>query len=251
MIKQTWVQMGMPITVGLADARAGPTDVTAVEAWFAAVDARFSPYRPTSEVSRWNAGALARREVSAEFAAILQLCAQTTAETGGHFDPVRDGRFDPSGLVKGWAIARASALLAARGLSNYFVDAGGDVQAVGRNGEGQPWRVGIRHPFQRDALVKVVALSDRGVATSGTAARGPHIYNPWQPGPLATDVVSLTVIAPSIYEADRLATAAFAMGRAGLAFLAGQPDLEAYAITTDGLATFTPGFAHYVLEEGL
>lgn len=246
MIQQTWLQMGMPIAVRIGDDGAGPEDVAAVAAWLDAVDRRFSPYRATSEVCRFNAGLIGRRELSGELAAIWRLCEQTKAETNGYFDPARAGRFDPSGLVKGWAIERASALLAARGFANYFVDAGGDIQAVGRNGDGQPWRVGIRNPFQRDEMVKVLAISDRGVATSGTAARGRHIYNPRRSGPLATDLVSLTVIAPTIYEADRMATAAFAMGRDGLAFLAGRPDLEAYAIAADGVATYTQGFPRYV-----
>jgi thiamine biosynthesis lipoprotein len=137
-------------------------------------------------------------------------------------------------------------LLSARGFVHHFVDAGGDVQAIGLNSEGQPWRVGIRNPFQRDELVKVLAISGRGVATSGTAIRGQHIYNPWQRGLQLTEIVSLTVIGPSIYDADRFATAAFAMGLDGLAFIAGRQDLEGYAISDDGVAAYTPGFAHYV-----
>ncbi|HEU0115319.1 MAG TPA: FAD:protein FMN transferase, partial [Thermomicrobiales bacterium] len=73
-----------------------------------------------------------------------------------------------------------------------------------------------------------------------------HIYNPRRPGPLETDLVSLTVIAPTIYEADRMATAAFAMGRDGLAFVASRPGLEAYAIAADGMAAYTRGFPEYV-----
>jgi thiamine biosynthesis lipoprotein len=245
-IEQTWLQMGMPIAVRICDAGAGPEDVAAVAAWLEAVDRRFSPYLAASEVSRFNAGAIGRNELSGDFAEIRRRCEETKAETGGYFDPMRDGWFDPSGLVKGWAVERACDILAARGLANYFVDAGGDVQVVGRNGDGQPWRVGIRNPFRRDEVVKVLALSDRGVATSGVAARGQHIYNPRRPGPLETDLVSLTVIAPTIYEADRMATAAFAMGRDGLAFVAGRPDLEAYAIAADGMAVYTHGFPAYV-----
>lgn len=246
MIRQTWLQMGMPITVCIQDEAAGPADVAAVAVWLAEVDRRYSPYLETSEVSRLNAGTLGRDEISEEFAAILRLCEQTKTETGGYFDPVRNGRLDPSGLVKGWAIQRASDLLAARGVANYFVDAGGDVQAVGRNGDGGPWRVGIRNPFRRDEVVKVLAISDGGVATSGTAIRGRHIYDPFRRGSLDTEVVSLTVVGPTIYEADRMATAAFAMGRAGLSFLAARPDLEGYAILTDGTATYTQGFSRYV-----
>lgn len=246
MIRRTWLQMGMPMTVCIQDAGAGREDVAAVAAWFAEVDRRYSPYRETSEVSRLNRGELDRSQLSDELADILRQCEQTKRETGGYFDSERDGRIDPSGLVKGWAIERASRLLAARGWTSHVVEAGGDVQAVGHNGAGEPWRVGIRNPFQREQIVKVLAVSNGGVATSGTAIRGQHIYDPWRPGPLESDVVSLTVIAPSIYDADRFATAAFAMGRDGLCFIAARPDLEAYAILADGTATFTQGFPRYV-----
>lgn len=246
MIRRTWLQMGMPVTVCLQDDRAGEDDVVAVASWLEAVNQRFSPYLATSEVSRLNSGTLGLHEISDDLATVLDLCEQTKAATGGYFDPVRHGRLDPSGLVKGWAIERCSLLLAERGLTNYVVEVGGDVRTAGRNGDGQPWRVGIRNPFQRDEQVKVLAVSDRGVATSGTAVRGQHIYDPWQAGGLSTEVVSLTVIGPTIYDADRFATAAFAMGSAGVSFIAAHPELEGYAITTTGVATMTAGFNAYV-----
>lgn len=246
MIRRTWVQMGMPVTVCICDEGAGEGDVAAVVSLLDEVNQRFSPFLETSEVSRLNAGAIGRKEVSPEFETILHLCEETKAETDGYFDVVRDGRIDPSGLVKGWAIARASASLAARGWRNYFVDAGGDVQTAGLNGDHQPWRVGVRNPFQREELVKVLAISGLAVATSGTAIRGRHIYNPMRAGFLESDVVSLTVVGPTIYEADRMATAAFAMGREGISFIADRPGLEGYAITVDGMGISTEGFHHYV-----
>ncbi len=246
MIRRTWIQMGMPVTVCICDEGASEHDVAAVASWFEDVNQRFSPYLETSEVCRLNAGAISRNDVSRQFEEVLLRCEQTNGETSGYFDVVREGRIDPSGLVKGWAIQQASALLSARGFIHHLVDAGGDVQASGLNSNGQPWRVGIRNPFQRDEVVKVLAISDRGVATSGTAIRGQHIYNPLQPDLPLTEIVSLTVIGPSIYEADRLATAAFAMGRDGLAFIAERPDLEGYAITAAGVAEYTPGFDRYV-----
>jgi len=238
--------MGMPVTVCIRDEESGEQDVSVVASWFENVNQRFSTYLESSEVSRLNAGVITRNDVSSQLEDVLLLCEQTNVETGGYFDVVRDGRIDPSGLVKGWAIEKASALLSARGFANHFVDVGGDVQAVGLNSYGQPWRVGIRNPFNRDELVKVLAISDQGVATSGTTIRGQHIYNPLQHGLPLTEIVSLTVIGPSIYEADRLATAAFAMGRDGLSFIAERPNLEGYAIAADGMAEYTPGFDHYV-----
>ena len=97
-------------------------------------------------------------------------------------------------------------------------------------------------------IVKVVVPGDGGVATSGTYVRGPHIYDPHASAPPLDDVASLTVVGPDVYEADRFATAAFAMGRDGVAFLEMQPGLEAYSIGRDRVATMTSGFERYVLQ---
>ena len=58
-----------------------------------------------------------------------------------------------------------------------------------------------------------------------------------------TDVVSITVVGSDVLEADRFATAAFAMGRAGIGFIEAYPGLEAYQINAAGIATMTSGFS--------
>ncbi len=57
----------------------------------------------------------------------------------------------------------------------------------------------------------------------------------------------MTVIGPDVYEADRFATAAFAMGRMGVAFVEGLDGFEGYMIDAQGIATYTSGFERYVL----
>ena len=131
------------------------------------------------------------------------------------------------------------------------MDAGGDIEMAGKNAEGKDWLVGIRNPFALDEVVKVLELSDRGVATSGTYVRGNHVWDPLQDGtPADSGIVSVTVIGPNAYEADRFATAALAMGRAGVGFLEQQEGLEAYAIDRDRRATYTSGFEDYVAKAG-
>lgn len=178
---------------------------------------------------------------------ILALCEATRLETRGYFDIRHDDQLDPSGLVKGWAILEAAEMLRARGRRDFFIDAGGDIQVAGLKA-GHPWRVGIRNPFKRHEHVKVLALSDRGVATSGTAIRGQHIYNPFHPQRPIEDIVSLTVIGPNVYEADRFATAAFAMGRPGIRFIEDLPGFEGYLIDAQARATYTSGFERYVIH---
>lgn len=240
--------MGMPITVEIGDPTATQDDLEQVFAYFMTVDNTFSTYKAESEISRINRGELAPAQYSADMRTILALSEQTREETRGYFDIWHAGICDPSGLVKGWAIQQAAQLLRDQGFRHFYIDAGGDIQVNGYN-KGYPWRIGIRNPFQRDENVKILALTDRGIATSGSAIRGQHIYNPHQPGAPLLEIASITVIGPNIYEADRFATAAFAMGKEGIRFIARLANFEGYMIDAQARATFTPGFERYVLRE--
>jgi thiamine biosynthesis lipoprotein len=178
---------------------------------------------------------------------VLALCEETKKQTNGYFDISKDGKLDPSGLVKGWAIYNAAEMLKSVGFKNYYVEAGGDVQVSGKNEQGQAWQVGIKNPFNQKEIVKVVRLNqDEGIATSGSYIRGQHIYNPKNPADELADIVSLTVIGSNVYEADRFATPAFAMGKEGIYFLEQLPGLEAYTIDKNGMATMTSNLEKYI-----
>jgi thiamine biosynthesis lipoprotein len=246
-MKHLELLMGMPVAVEVVDLAVTAADIERVFAYFRAIDATFSTYKEDSEISKINRGELCEVEYSDDMKTILALSEQTRRETQGYFDIRHHGILDPSGIVKGWAILQAANLLRAAGFANFYVDAGGDIQVAGKKG-GNPWRIGIRNPFNRKENVKVLAITDRGVATSGTAIRGQHIYNPHQPDkPLQEDIISLTVIGPNVYEADRFATAAFAMGKKGIYFIEQLPGFEGYMIDASARATFTRGFERYVV----
>lgn len=243
-MRKTEIVMGMPVTVEVIGGEAGGA-LDAAFAWFREVDSRFSPFEPESEVS-----ALNRADggpLSLELQEILALAETTRWETRGYFNIRRpDGRIDPSGLVKGWAIRRAAQLIGARGNADYFVEAGGDLQCAGRNGHGEPWRIGIRNPFHPMQSIKTLQPGNAGVATSGSSIRGPHIYDP-HGGGTSGEIISVTVVAADIFDADRFATAAFAMGREGIRFIEATPGLEGYAIDHGGTATMTTGFKQVVV----
>jgi thiamine biosynthesis lipoprotein len=245
-MKQTRLLMGMPITIEVVDAIVTQDDLDNVFAYFVSVDDTFSTYKDTSEISKINRGKLPAAQYSEDMKTIVALSEQTKKDTHGYFDIQHDGMCDPSGIVKGWAIYNAANMMKARGLRNFYIDAGGDIQVCG-NKNGKPWRVGIRNPFNRTEHVKVLALTNQGIATSGTAIRGQHIYDPYNRDARLLDIVSLTVIGPNIYEADRFATAAFAMGERGIQFLEKLAGFEGYMIDAHARATFTSGFERYVL----
>jgi len=246
-MRETRAIMGMPISLTVLDESVCADDLEAVFAEFVAIDVQFSPFKRDSEVSRFNRGEIAANDFTPRMREVLALCEETKRETGGYFDISRpDGAIDPCGVVKGWAIRNAAQQLDRMGFSNFCVAAGGDIQCRGVNDEGEEWTVGIRNPFARDEIVKVIRPRGRGVATSGNYTRGNHIYDPHTGRYGSGDVVSLTVIGPDVLEADRYATAAFAMGRHGIHFIEGAPLLEGYEIDASGTARMTSGLKKYL-----
>jgi FAD:protein FMN transferase len=234
--------MGMPVTILVADdIEEAPAAVDAAFEDFSFLDRTFSPFLPGSAVSRINRGELLLRESGELVLRAAELCRLYEQATGGYFSAWPDGRFEPSGLVKGLAIDRACSILDRHGCRNYSIDAGGDVQTRGSSVAGGPWRVGIRHPVSRDRVVRVILAEDLAVATSGTYEKGEHILNPHTGSP-ARGWLSFTVVGPDIFNADIYATAAFAMGEAGLSFIERTPGYEAYAIESSLVASWTEGF---------
>lgn len=238
--------MGMTITIEIIDRGAEEKIFDQAFAYFSHIDEKFSTYKHTSEIAAVNDGKITGNEQSEEMRLILALCEETRRATGGYFDiKTPSGKLDPSGLVKGWAILNVAQLILKNGFRNFYVDAGGDIQTCGRNTDGVEWSIGIRNPWNEAEVVKTVYASDKGVATSGTYIRGLHVYDPKRDGAPVNDIVSLTVIGPNIYEADRMATAAFAMGKAGINYIESLPGFEGYLIDTEKKATMTSGFKYY------
>ena len=111
---------------------------------------------------------------------------------------------------KGLAVDAAARELQPFG--DFAIDAGGDLYLGGRNPDGGPWSVGIRHPRHDGQLIDSLRVSDKAVCTSGDYERGrTHILDP-RTGAAAVRVASVTVVAPTAMLADALATAAFVLG---------------------------------------
>jgi len=241
----------MPITVEIVTINGdNSTDVKqtidSVFDYFKYVDLTFSTYKEHSEIMKINRGEIKIDDASKDMKEIFRLSEETKKETNGYFDiKNRKGIFDPSGIVKGWAILNAANIVKKAGYKDYYVEAGGDIQVSGNNDKGENWTVGIRNPFNIEQIVKVLKIKNEGVATSGTYERGQHIYNPKNKEQLFTDIVSLTVIGPNVYEADRFATAAFAMGRKGIEFIERLRGFHGYLIDSKGVATMTTGVSYY------
>jgi thiamine biosynthesis lipoprotein len=232
--------MGTVVSIELADDQ--PADqlrglIAEVCGWLHEVDARFSTYKADSEVSRLRRGELTIADCSADLRHVLDASADLWRDTDGYFDVYAGGPLDPSGYVKGWSVEVASARLAAAGSVRHYINAGGDIRMRGGNPDGEPWRVGIRHPWEADKVSWVLAVTDGAVATSGTYERGQHVLNP-RTGKPAQGLRSVTVVGPDLTITDAYATAALAMGEAGISWLAklAADGYQSAVVTDDGRA---------------
>ncbi len=211
-------------------------------------DALFSTYREDSEVSRLARGELDASACAPEVAEVLELAAEAERVSEGWFSTRYQGVLDPTGIVKGWAAERAARLLAAvAGVRGVSVNGGGDVQLLGTPEARRAWRVGVADPLRPGGLAAVISAAgteELAVATSGTAERGRTSWTRAPARSAVTDLVAVTVVAPSLTWADCWATAAFAMGaRAGLAWLESLPGAEALLITAGGRGPVHGGLA--------
>lgn len=236
--------MGTAIGIDILDADVpdGTVDAAFERLW--AIDARFSTYRLDSEVSRYSRGEIEDDALSTELQEVLRLCEAVRITSDGAFDIRRhrlDGHVDPSGLVKGWAVEEAAAILRRDGARNYAINAGGDIVARGEPRPGRAWRVGVQHPEIRDAVAAVLEVRDLAVATSGAYERGAHVVDA-RTGKPPIGVLSVTVAGLSLAFADAYATAGFAMGADGIAWLATLPGYAGCVVTREGRLVWTEGF---------
>ncbi len=161
-------------------------------------------------------------------------------------------QIDLGGIAKGYAVDRAIAVLKARGITSAAVNAGGDMYLLGQRA-GRPWRIGLQHPRQQDAVLETVRVEDRAVVTSGDyerffeqdGQRFHHIFDP-QSGYPATGCQSVTIIADSVALGDALATAVFVLGpQAGLQLLDQFPGTAGLIVAADGSLHASPGWGQY------
>jgi FAD:protein FMN transferase len=234
--------MGLPVSLALRGVHTD--DEAAREAWercvaeLTEVDRMFSTYREDSVVSRLSRGEIGPGDCPAEVHEVLALGERARVESGGAFDVRRPGpdgtpTLDPSGVVKGWAVQRASAHLRALPDTDVCLSAGGDMVCHVAD-DGRPaWRVGIEDPRDPQQLVATVEVRRGAVATSGTAHRGEHITDA-RTGDLPDAIASVTVLADDLTWADIDATAAYALGADALTWLRGRPGRRGLVVWRDG-----------------
>lgn len=135
---------------------------------------------------------------------------------------------DLNSIAKGYVVDLVAHALEERGVANYMVNIGGEIRCKGLNPKHADWTIGIETPyegnFEQDSLEKIVSVTDCALATSGnyrrfyTADDGrkvAHTIDPTTGYSVLSDLLSVTVLAPTCAEADAAATMFMAMGSEG------------------------------------
>jgi len=153
-----------------------------------------------------------------------------------------DIHLDFGGVAKGWAAQQAMQRLAVLGMP-VMVNAGGDIALSGALPDGQPWIISIDNPFQPGEFCELLTLSGGGIATSGTDYRrwkqggrlSHHIIDPRNGRPAQSDIISATVIAPTVMEAEMAAKTVLILGsQRGMEWLEARPSLASMLVLEDG-----------------
>lgn len=222
--------MNLPFTVLVDTPRDGTVVELAsdgVENVLNDIDQRFSPFRPDSLVCRYRAGDRSMLDDD-DFTDVYSRSILARTETDGLFDPFFRGGYDPTGLVKGWAVERAfgialAPLITQGSIAAAAINAGGDMAMVPRT-DGDPWHIGVVDPYDRRRYAASFTLRSGAVATSGTSERGEHVVR------RSHDVVQATVIADSLVDADVWATALLAAPLRDVDRLVGEHELTAFLV---------------------
>lgn len=214
-------------------------------------DEIFSLYKPDSPLSRLARGETSVANCPPAVDAVWNLCEQWEKTTDGYFSPFTLERtFDPSGLVKTWAAQQAIDVLLTAGVTDFSLNSGGDIWLSDSLSGEDDWKVGIAKPVtiasDEAGVLTVVNLQNtpfRAVATSGSAERGTHIWNPRAGAMAQSDLVQVTVLAADLVTADVWATAAYAEGPNAIDRISKQDGVEALFVFSDGRIDGTDGFA--------
>ncbi len=244
-----------------------------VPAWFEQWEQSLSRFRPDSELSLYNQNngmleamsdvfrdvlnTARRMEVLSEglvtprvrlalenigYQQSFEMVKENGVQPGENFKvrDDREGNLDFGGVAKGWAAHQAMTRLAK--YAPALVNAGGDIAISGLMPNHEGWIVNIVNPFDPDQDLAELRVGKGGVATSGVDYRRwvqggvnrHHIIDPRTGYPADTDLISVTVIAPTVMEAEMAAKVGLILGsELGFSWLSKHQNYAAFLVFQD------------------
>lgn len=146
-----------------------------------AIEQKFSAFRATSLVSRFQKGDETVM-LDPEFQEIFARVTIAKTETRGAFDPYFQGVYNPTGMVKGWAVEKVfqqylKPLLRLSEIEAVCLNGGGDMQFETKDNSSFIWKIGIENPDHLQEMIARFQMKTGALATSGYSKRGRHILS--------------------------------------------------------------------------
>ncbi len=163
-------------------------------------------------------------------------------------------KIDLGAIAKGYATEKAASVLVETGIEHAIINAGGNIDVIGKKYDGQAWRIGIQDPRNSKNLVGVLSLIDEAAVTSGdyqryfeeNGIRYHHILSP-KTGKPSRNTMSITVITKNSAKADVLSTVLFVMGsQKGLELVEQLEGVEACFVGADNKIVTSSGMSNKV-----
>lgn len=209
-------RMNMPFTIAFVR---GNFDETLIEVWnqvvneidkyLKNVEEKFSPFLPDSLVSRHNdIGEVLQEDFfDLEYQEVYSRSIFVKEETKGLFNPFFEGKYNPTGFVKGWAIETAFMKYIKPLIDNNIIEAGaingaGDMQVGTSLDSDFSWEIGIENPEDRKKIIARYSIKNGAIATSGISKKGQHIKSKNK-----IEHIQVTVVGTYLSDVDVLATA--------------------------------------------
>jgi len=163
-------------------------------------------------------------------------------------------RMDFSGIAKGYIVDQVAEFLKKMGWKNFLVDAGGDMNIFGLNGEGEKWKISIEGIPEKKMMLEI---SDRGIATSGISRKKwtisgkkfHHLVNPKNPNEYSYELRTVSVIAKNTENADGRAKTLVLMGKEKGMDFAKRNNIAAIFLDHKGDVLVSPEARQYLKKE--
>jgi thiamine biosynthesis lipoprotein len=162
-------------------------------------------------------------------------------------------RLDFGGVAKGWAAHQTAERLKEYGPA--LMNAAGDIAIASSLAGGIPWEIGVRNPFRESTDFETLKLKRCGVATSGRDRRRwnqnglprHHIIDPNTGRPAETDVMTATIVAPTVMEAEAAAKTVLILGsEEGLKWIESDPTLAGIIVLENGHTFYSQRISEYL-----
>jgi len=160
---------------------------------------------------------------------------------------------DFGGVAKGWAAHQTVEALKEHG--PVLMNAAGDIAVGDSLASGEPWQVGVKNPFVKGSDFETLKLNRCGVATSGRDRRRwnqnglprHHIIDPYTGQPAETNVMTATIVAPTVMEAEAAAKAVLILGgEEGLMWIEADPVLAGIMVLENGQTLYSRRINEYL-----